>query len=73
MKLNGQAVAARRKLLGLTQVELSARVQVSEQAVVAWERGHVSLPRPDRLSALAEALDCNTRDLVELDDAEAVA
>jgi transcriptional regulator with XRE-family HTH domain len=68
MKLKSGEVATRRKLLGLTQVQLGELLGVSETSVVAWERGHVSLPRPERLAALAEALQTNTRELVVMDD-----
>jgi transcriptional regulator with XRE-family HTH domain len=73
MKLNGRAVAAKRTLLGLTQVELGERVGVSEMTIVSWERGHTGMPRPKRLSALARALRTDERDLVVLDESEQVA
>jgi transcriptional regulator with XRE-family HTH domain len=70
MRLKGSTVADHRRLLGLTQVQLAERVGVSEQTIVAWERGATTLPQPERLATLARALGLEIRDLVALDAAD---
>lgn len=70
MKLNPQAVATQRKLLGLTQAQLAERIGVAENSVGNIETGRVVLPRPGVLKALADALGVEIRDLVTLDDPE---
>ena len=45
-----------RKLKGLSQEELAARLNVVRQTVSKWEKG-LSVPDADMLVSLAEALD----------------
>jgi transcriptional regulator with XRE-family HTH domain len=73
MRLKGSTVADHRRLLGLTQVQLAERVGVSEQTIVAWERGATTLPQPERLATLARALGLEIRDLVALDATDSPA
>ena len=46
-------IQAMRKRLGLTQMQLAAKLGVSFVTVNRWERGHVT-PQPDRLQRLQE-------------------
>lgn len=50
----GQAIAADRARLGLSQQELAQRIGVSQQAVAKWEAG-AATPRGKRLQQLAGA------------------
>ena len=51
----GSQIAKRRKELGMTQQELAESLDVSFQAVSAWERDEY-LPETERLKPLAMAL-----------------
>ena len=55
MSLFGEAVKIRREELGLDQAELGSRVGVGQQTVSRWETG-LAVPRPSRLTGLAEVL-----------------
>lgn len=62
----GQFIAQRRKELGMTQLALAEKLNMTDKAVSRWERG-VGLPDIGSLEALAVALEV---DLVELMRAE---
>jgi transcriptional regulator with XRE-family HTH domain len=51
----GKRIAEARLRAGLTQVELSKRLGVTQQVVAAWERRNVAL-RAEQIRTLAEAL-----------------
>lgn len=51
-----------RKQAGITQKVLAEKLNVSQQAVVKWEKGS-SFPSADKLPDLARALNCNIEDL----------
>ena len=53
-----------RKKAGITQKELAKKLNVSQQAVVKWEKGS-SFPSADKLPELARALNCNIEELYE--------
>jgi transcriptional regulator with XRE-family HTH domain len=55
----------RRLELRLSQAELAARLQVSQQTVSRWEHGSVT-PGPRRISQLAEALRLDLAAMVRL-------
>ena len=57
-KLMGSFLQTERKKLGLTQAELSEKLNVSPQAVSNWERGE-AIPDVAALPDLAEALHCS--------------
>ena len=57
-KLMGSFLQTERKRMGLTQSELSERLNVSPQAVSNWERGE-TLPDVSVLLDLAETLHCS--------------
>jgi DNA-binding XRE family transcriptional regulator len=60
--LNTSAMKSRRLLAGLTQVQLAAKVGVHPITMVRWETGAIN-PRPDAMSRLAKALDCQIADI----------
>ena len=64
----GEFIVQRRKELGLTQLALAEKLNVTDKAVSRWERA-VGLPDIGSMEALAEALDVS---LVELMRAERV-
>jgi transcriptional regulator with XRE-family HTH domain len=47
----------------LTQAELARKLNVTQSAVSAWEKGD-KFPRKDRLRALCKLLDCKVDDLL---------
>ena len=59
----GAFVQSRRKELGLTQAQLSEKLQVTDKAVSRWERG-VGLPDINLLEPLAQALDLSLTELI---------
>jgi DNA-binding XRE family transcriptional regulator len=61
-RFDAAALATRRATAGLSQAELGARVNATQQIVSYWERG-VYTPSADYLPALADALGCPMEDL----------
>lgn len=59
----GQRIRDRRKVLGISQRELAARLGISFQAVQRWERGE-TFPRKDTLPRLLEILEAGADWLV---------
>ena len=59
----GSRIAARRRVLGLTQVQVALRMGVSPQAVSKWERG-LACPDLVFLDDLAELLDIGIEELL---------
>lgn len=51
-----------RKAMGITQVQLAAKMNMTQAAVAMWESG-VSKPRADKLPKIAEILGCSIADL----------
>lgn len=58
-----KAVSSRRFVAGLSVAELAERVGVSRQAIDQIERG-INTPKMSTLAKLADALDCELKDLV---------
>jgi len=56
-----------RLLRGFTQRELADKLSVRQPSVAMWETG-ASMPRADRLPALARALNCRIGDLFDAGD-----
>ena len=54
-QLTGQLIAARRRELGLSQMELAELLHVTDKAVSRWETGR-GMPAVDTLEPLAEIL-----------------
>lgn len=65
-------IAELRKAAGLTQLQLSQRVGVTETTIANWERGRGGLDWIVKLIRLCDALNCNLKDLIE-DPATAAA
>lgn len=53
-----------RKEAQFTQFELAEKLALSQQAVAKWETGE-TMPRADKLPALANLLHCTTDELLE--------
>ena len=53
----------RRRIAGFTHRELAERLGVKAMAISAYERGE-RFPRRDLLDKLAEALNCEVKDLI---------
>lgn len=51
----GRRIIARRKALGITQVQLAASIDVSQQAVSSWEHGRAA-PRDETRRRICTAL-----------------
>lgn len=62
-KTMGRLIAARRKALGLTQMQLADRLGVTDRAVSRWERG-IGAPDISILTPLAAALEITTDELL---------
>lgn len=58
----GERLQRLRKLRGMTQAELAARLKVSKPTVWAWEQGRAR-PIDERLSAIAHVLETTLEDL----------
>lgn len=62
-KVIGNAIAKRRKAVGLTQEEVAERLSIGNEAVSRMERGTV-VPSVARLVELAEIFGCPVADLL---------
>lgn len=62
-KATGALIAARRRALALSQVELAERLHVTDKAVSRWETGR-EMPGLDSLEPLAEVLDLSISELL---------
>ena len=58
----GQFIAERRRLLGLTQLQLAERLHVTDRAVSKWERGK-AMPDSSLILTLCGVLKINVNDL----------
>lgn len=67
--LDTSAVKSRRLMAGLTQVALAAKVGVHPITMVRYETGAIN-PRPDTVSRLARALDCQIADIARVATAD---
>ena len=59
----GEIIRVKRKELGLSQEDLSAKIGCSKNTISNWERG---VTRPDDVNcmALAEVLQCSENELI---------
>ncbi|NET00878.1 MAG: helix-turn-helix transcriptional regulator [Sphaerospermopsis sp. SIO1G1] len=63
-----KAIAKIRQLreeVGITQLELSQLVGVTETSIQNWERGRAGIEQIERVIKLCQALDCQPEDLIE--------
>ena len=63
----GQIIAAKRKELGMTQLELAEKMGVTDKAVSKWERD-LSYPDVNSLPKLAEIFDMTVDELMRIGD-----
>lgn len=56
-------IKAQRESIGLTQLKLSQKLKIARSTVAMWESGR-TIPRADKLPALAKILKCNVSDLL---------
>lgn len=61
----GQIIAAKRKELGMTQLELAEKMGVTDKAVSKWERD-LSYPDVNSLPKLAEIFDMTVDELMRI-------
>ena len=61
--MTGQLIAARRRELGLSQMELAEKLHVTDKAISRWETGR-GMPAVDSLEPLAEVLDLSVSELL---------
>lgn len=62
-KTLGPFIAEQRKLLGMTQADLAAKLHVTDKAVSRWERG-LGLPDINTIEPLAEALEVSIAEVM---------
>lgn len=60
-------IAQRRIALGMTQQQLAEAISTTQQTIAQWELGKRD-PRISSLLRLAEALNCNVDELIQIDD-----
>lgn len=65
IKLN--QIARIRKKFGITQQQLSERLEVDRSTIAKWESGE-SMPRADKLPELAKILNCSIDELFQLEN-----
>lgn len=63
-------IAFLREKAGLTQLELSRLVGVTESTIQNWESGRTGTDHIQRIVKFCKALDCKVEDLIELDEIE---
>ena len=66
-ELLGNFIAQQRKMLGMTQKDLAARIHVTDKAVSKWERG-LSYPDVTLLEPLAEVFGIGVEELVACEE-----
>ncbi len=63
-------IAFLREKAGLTQLELSRLVGVTESTIQNWESGRTGTDHIQRIIKFCKALDCKVEDLIELNESE---
>lgn len=63
-------IALLREKAGLTQLELSRLVGVTESTIQNWESGRTGTDHIQRIIKFCKALDCKVEDLIELNETE---
>ncbi|MGN0741183.1 MAG: helix-turn-helix domain-containing protein [Candidatus Fimadaptatus sp.] len=62
-KTNSSYIAARRKQLGISQIELARSIGCGHNQISRWEKG-ANCPGGRYLIQLAQALDCDPSDIL---------
>lgn len=62
-KPNNSYIAARRKQLGISQIELAQRISCGHNQISRWEK-RANCPGGRYLLQLAQALDCDPSDIL---------
>ena len=57
-KILGNSIVERRKILGMTQIELANRLDMAPDALSRIENGYVA-PRFNRIEEMAKVLECS--------------
>ncbi len=63
-------IAFLREKAGLTQLELSRLVGVTESTIQNWESGRTGTDHIQRIIKFCKALNCKVEDLIELNESE---
>ncbi|MEA5572525.1 helix-turn-helix transcriptional regulator [Calothrix sp. UHCC 0171] len=58
-------IASLRERAGLTQLELSRLVGVTESTIQNWESGRTGIDHIERITKFCKALNCQVEDLIE--------
>ncbi len=66
-------IAQLRNKTGITQLELSRIVGVTETTIANWEKGRSGIEWIEKLIKLCQALDCQLEDLIDYDLSQAPA
>ena len=61
-KILGNSIVERRKILGMTQIELANRLDMAPDALWRIENGYVA-PRFNRIEEMAKVLECSVAEL----------
>ena len=61
-KILGNSIVERRKILGMTQIELANRLDMAPDALSRIENGYVA-PRLNRIEEMAKVLECSVAEL----------
>ena len=61
-KILGNSIVERRKILGMTQIELANRLDMAPDALSLIENGYVA-PRFNRIEEMAKVLECSVAEL----------
>ena len=61
-----------REKIGMTQLELSRIVGVTETTIANWEKGRSGTEWIEKITKLCRALNCQLEDLIERESAESV-
>lgn len=70
MKTMGEVISSQRKELGMTQLELATKMNVTDKAVSKWER-NLSCPDVNSISHLADVLNIPVNELLSAKNSDA--
>ena len=67
VKTVGKNIAEQRRKIGMSQKDLAARLEITNNAMIRMEKGIIA-PKMSRLSDIAENLECSVSFLFRTDD-----